>query len=229
MSKKEELFKKKLAKAKTFEEYQDAYYHLQKENPDNICYCSDYYSFLIEHYERSEEKSPIEILTELLDNIKESKYKYPKHSRFLVFEVRVMIELIKNSPLKYMQIFNDEELMKRLNDAIAINPNNFHAYIVRGKIHEANQERDAAELDYNKALSLSPKSYNFLFLLEKALNNQLDGKIDDAIDDYLFIEKNETDKSLLTIAYQKLIALYTKKDMVDEKIYYENCLKKIKQ
>ncbi|MEN9917678.1 MAG: hypothetical protein RL662_114 [Bacteroidota bacterium] len=217
-------------KLKTVQQFNDViliYSEFQTKIPEKINYWDDFYSYILDKYKELDVELWGKTIEKYLNTIQRAKSLFPDNSRFLVYEVKMMIELIKIDSLKYSTIFTDEVLMKHINEALIINKNNPFGYIIRGNLFSADFKRNEAERDYKRALELNPNRYDFMFLLNKAINNELNSNVKQAIDDYLLIAKHEQDKSLLSIAYGKLVSLYEKENNKKERAYFKKLLKEL--
>ncbi len=222
---KEKSLVRDLEKSKSLDDSIRIYETLLLKYPDKINYWDEYIRYILANYKQMEVDSWVEILEKALSAARKATKLFSNHSRFYVYECKIMIELIKVSPFPYTARFPDNILLETLDKAYSINNNNADVYLLRGNIFAANNERDKAEENYQKALNLNNINYDFMFLLDKAINNELSNNYKQAIEDYQLIIDNEKDDSLLSIVYGRLVGVYEKEDNITKVNYYKSLMR----
>lgn len=225
MFEKEKSLVRELNKSENLDDSIRIYETLLFKYPDKINYWDEYIQYILSTYEQMEVDTWVDILEKALSATRQAAKLFPSHSRFYVYECKIMIELIKVSPFPYTATFPDNILLEILDKAYSINNNNVDIYLLRGNIFASNNERDKAEENYQKVLDLNNKRYDFMFLLDKAINNELSNNYKQAIKDYQLIIDNEKDDSLLSIVYGRLIGIYEKEDNTAEANYYKSLMR----
>lgn len=209
--------------AGNFEEIIVEHKNLIKINPDNESYWNDFLVFLYFNYKDGDPydwdeyiKDGILFSEQARDYLTSNK----EISKYFLYEYKFIIELIRFDS-SYSEDYNDEKLIGLLNDAIAIYPLNTEAIHEKGNFYQINEEFDKAEIEYNKASELEE---NEVLINDRALNYELLGKNDKAVQEYLKLYNKTQEDFIQKMSLMAIIQIYEREANLDKVTYYKNLL-----